>query len=80
MGAVENDLAQTKGDLQKIVVTAPSGVTELDDEAVRAFHASAPFPNPPDGLANKDGLITFAFSFYFEIGAPRTLMLPLAAS
>ena len=60
-----------KGDLQKIVVTSPSGVSELDDEAVRAFHASAPFPNPPDGLA-KDGLITFAFSFYFEIGSPRT--------
>ncbi|MBA3460675.1 MAG: TonB C-terminal domain-containing protein [Deltaproteobacteria bacterium] len=61
-----------KGELQKIVVTAPSGVGELDDEAVRAFHASAPFPNPPDGLVQKDGLITFAFSFYFEIGAPRS--------
>ena len=60
------------GTLQKIVVTNPSGVSELDDEAVRAFHASAPFPNPPDGLVAKDGLITFAFSFYFEIGAPRT--------
>lgn len=61
-----------KGELAKIVVTQPSGVTELDDEAVRAFHASAPFPNPPDGLVGKEGLITFAFSFYFEIGAPRT--------
>ncbi|MBL0219464.1 MAG: TonB family protein [Myxococcales bacterium] len=60
------------GSLQKIVVTQPSGVNELDDEAVRAFHASAPFPNPPDGLVAKDGLITFAFSFYFEIGAPRS--------
>ena len=50
----------------------PSGVSELDDEAVRAFHASAPFPNPPDGLANKDGVITFAFSFFLEIGSPRT--------
>ncbi len=60
------------GSLAKIVVTGPSGVNELDDEAVRAFHASAPFPNPPDGLVAKDGLITFAFSFYFEIGAPRS--------
>ena len=59
-----------KGDLQKIVVTSPSGVSELDDEAVRAFQASAPFPNPPDGLASKEGLITFAFGFYFEIGGP----------
>jgi TonB family protein len=61
-----------KGDLAKIVVTQPSGVTELDDEAVRAFQHAAPFVNPPKELANDDGLITFAFSFYFEIGAPRT--------
>jgi TonB family protein len=61
-----------KGDLQKVVVTAPSGVQELDDEAVRSFHAAAPFPNPPDGLVSKDGNITFAFSFYFEIGQSHT--------
>jgi len=60
------------GTLQKIVVTTPSGVQELDDEAVKSFHASAPFVNPPDGLVQKDGMITFAFSFFFEIGAPRS--------
>jgi len=62
----------TKGELAKIVVSTPCGVTELDDEAVRAFHSAAPFPNPPKELANGDGLITFAFSFYFEINAPHT--------
>ncbi len=61
-----------KGDLAKIVVTNPSGVAELDEEAVRSFHAAAPFPNPPDGLVNKEGQITFAFSFFFEIGQSRT--------
>lgn len=61
-----------KGQLAKIVITSPSGVSELDDEAVRAFQQAAPFPNPPKELANDDGLITFAFSFHFEIGAPRT--------
>ena len=61
----------SKGELQDIVVTKPSEVAELDDEAVRAFHAAAPFPNPPDGLA-KNGKITFAFSFFFEIGVSRT--------
>jgi TonB family protein len=60
------------GELQKIVVTTPSGVSELDDEAVRAFHSAAPFPNPPKELVTADNLITFAFSFYFEIGAPHT--------
>ncbi|HSD87695.1 MAG TPA: TonB family protein, partial [Kofleriaceae bacterium] len=59
------------GVLDKILVTQASGVGELDDEAVRAFKAAAPFPNPPDGLV-KDGRITFAFSFYFEIGQPRS--------
>jgi TonB family protein len=61
-----------RGELAKIVVTGPSGVTELDDEAVHAFQSAAPFVNPPRELANAEGLITFAFSFYFEIGAPRT--------
>ena len=50
----------------------PCGVDVLDDEAVRAFEAAGPFPNPPDGLVQSDGLITFEFSFHFEIGAPRT--------
>jgi TonB family protein len=52
-------------------VVNPSGVEVLDDEAVRAFAAAAPFPNPPDALI-KDGVITFEFSFHFEIGAPKT--------
>lgn len=62
----------TAGQLAKIVVTTPSGVGDLDDEALRAFRAAGPFPNPPQDLAGADHLITFAFAFYFEIGAPRT--------
>jgi len=62
----------TTGALAKIVVTQPCGVSELDDEAVHAFNQAAPFVNPPKELANAEGLITFAFSFYFEVGAPRT--------
>ncbi len=60
------------GALAKIVITAPSGMSDLDDEAVRAFHDAAPFPNPPSGLAGRDGNITFGFSFFFEIGGART--------
>jgi protein TonB len=60
----------TKGEVAKIIVTAPSGVSELDDEAVHAFQKAAPFVNPPKELANEEGLIVFGFSFYFEIGAP----------
>ena len=56
------------GELVDIDVTVPSGVKELDDEAVRAFRAAAPFREPPEGLVLKDGRVTFAFSFYFEAG------------
>jgi hypothetical protein len=60
------------GALAKIVVTQPSGVSELDDEAVHAFYEAAPFVNPPKELANGDGLIVFEFGFYFEVGMPST--------
>jgi len=60
------------GTLEKIVIVTPSGVGDLDDEALRAFHAAAPFPNPPKELAGRDNLITFGFSFFFEIGHADT--------
>ncbi|MGN6110367.1 MAG: TonB family protein [Kofleriaceae bacterium] len=60
------------GELLKIVVTHPSGVSELDEEAVRAFRATAPFPNPPAGLVQKDGAITFAFGFHYGFEGPST--------
>ncbi|MBK7539614.1 MAG: energy transducer TonB, partial [Myxococcales bacterium] len=62
-----------KGEVAKIQVIGPSGVAELDEEAVRAFRAAAPFPNPPEGLVTAStGLITFEFAFHFEIGRPST--------
>jgi TonB family protein len=59
------------GRLVKAVVVQPSGVDFLDDEAVRAFQAAAPFPNPPDVLRDKEGQISFTFGFYFQIGSPK---------
>jgi len=56
------------GELAKIVVTSPSGSGDLDEEAIRAFRSASPFPNPPDGLVQKDNLITFGFAFYFTLG------------
>ena len=58
-----------RGELVKIMVVMPSGSVELDEEALRAFRAAGPFPNPPEGLIQKDNLITFAFGFTFELGA-----------
>jgi len=46
------------------VVVSPSGSSELDEEAVRAFRATA-FPNPPEQLIQKDNLFTFTFGLTF---------------
>jgi TonB family protein len=59
------------GKLVKAVILQPSGVDFLDEEAVRAFRAAAPFPNPPEVLRDKDGFITFNFGFHFEIGGRK---------
>jgi TonB family protein len=59
------------GDLTKIIVSRSSGVDLLDDEAVRAFRAAQPFPNPPGGLVDASGNITFQFGFHLEIGGGR---------
>ncbi len=56
------------GRIRDILIEKPSGVEFLDDEAVSAFHAAEPFPNPPGGLVDPDShLITFRFGFFFEI-------------
>lgn len=58
---------RANGSLQKLHVARSSGLEFYDDEAVRAMNAAGPFPNPPEGLKDEDGLIHFRFGFYFEI-------------
>jgi TonB family protein len=56
------------GKLHKVMITGPSGVEFLDDEAIKAFELAEPFPNPPGGLIDGESkLITFRFGFSFEI-------------
>jgi TonB family protein len=58
-----------QGGISKIHILKSSGVDFLDDEAVRAFQAAQPFPNPPQGLVDEGSrMITFTFGFHFEIG------------
>ncbi len=45
------------GALDYIEVVAESGSGELDDCVVRAFRIAGPFPNPPEGLIEKDGRV-----------------------
>jgi TonB family protein len=45
------------GALDFIEVIDESGSGELDDAVVRAFRVAGPFPNPPEGLIEKDGRV-----------------------
>lgn len=51
------------GTLVAVQVVGQSGVNELDDAAVEAFRAAAPFPNPPDGIVENDGTIKIRWDF-----------------
>jgi TonB family protein len=56
------------GKLNGVHLEKASGVEFLDDEAIAAFRAAEPFPNPPKGLIDKEsGMISFRFGFLFEI-------------
>ncbi|MFH0899343.1 MAG: energy transducer TonB [Pseudomonadota bacterium] len=61
------------GSLRDVLLEKPCGVDFLDDEAIKAFRQAQPFPNPPEGLVDKESnLITFRFGFYFEIAEGPT--------
>jgi TonB family protein len=54
---VVNAVLDGDGTLEKCEVTTESGSVELDDAVVRAFKVAGPFPNPPEGLVEKDGRV-----------------------
>jgi TonB family protein len=60
------------GALDYIEVVEPSGIGELDDCVVRAFRIAGPFPNPPEGLIEKDGRVYAPDSgFKVQMGTAR---------
>lgn len=58
-----------EGTLVKVQVVGPSGVHDLDEAAVEAFKAAAPFPNPPHGIVEEDGTIRIRWDFILEANA-----------
>ncbi len=54
------------GTLIRVQVMGRSGIEDLDDAAVEAFRAAAPFPNPPKGIVDKDGTIKIRWNFVLE--------------
>ena len=58
-----------RGGIERLAVHRESGLPFLDSEAIRAFRAAGPFPNPLQGLADASGRIAFRFGFLLEVGA-----------
>lgn len=54
------------GVLVKVQVLSDSGVHDLDEAAIEAFRAAAPFPHPPDGIIDEEGTIKIRWDFILE--------------
>ena len=62
------------GSIARIRLDQPSGAPHLDEEAIRAVRAAAPFVNPPPGLVDHEtGFIEFGFGFIFEFEGKRRI-------
>ena len=55
-----------RGTLVRVQIVGPSGVSDLDEAAVEAFRAAAPFPNPPKGIIENDGTVKIRWDFVLE--------------
>jgi hypothetical protein len=60
--------------LEQPKVLQGSGLRLLDQEALRAVVAAAPFSNPPKGLLRKGVVDLGRFSFYLEIDRKRATL------
>jgi TonB family protein len=54
------------GELKRIQVKNASGYNDLDDAAIEAFRAAAPFPNPPNGIVNGEEEVEIPWDFVLE--------------
>ncbi len=61
------------GRIVKVQVLGESGLKDLDDAAVEAFQAAAPFPNPPQGIVDTDGTIKIHWDFVIEANSNRNI-------
>lgn len=55
------------GRVQDVGIHKTSGVEFLDEEAQSAFRRAQPFENPPQPLADPDGVIRFKFAFIVQL-------------
>lgn len=70
-------LLDKQGHIQKISKVGASGISEIDEAAVKAFYQAAPFPNPPAGLVDTDGFVRINWDFILQTAAaPRIQYRP----
>ncbi len=55
------------GILTRVQIVSQSGLSDLDDAAVEAFRAAAPFPHPPKGIVDNHGQIKITWDFVLEV-------------
>lgn len=51
------------GEIIRVQVLEESGTTDLDDAAIKAFNSAGPFPNPPKGIVDPNGLVQIRWEF-----------------
>ncbi len=56
-------LLDDSGKLLKVSRVASCGIPEVDIAATEAFEAATPFPNPPKGMVEDDGLVRLYWDF-----------------
>lgn len=56
-------ILDAKGNLVTVKIISQSGVIELDEAVVETLRSAAPFPNPPEGIIEKDGTIQIRWDF-----------------
>ncbi len=66
-------LLDNNGEVAKISTVGSSGFTDIDDAAVEAFHRASPFPNPPRGIIDKDGLVRIRWDFILKAQASPSI-------
>lgn len=55
-----------RGEIKNVQLVEPSGTTDLDDTAIKAFNKAGPFPNPPKGIVEADGFIRIHWDFVLK--------------
>lgn len=53
----------SKGAVIKVQVLEQSGTRDLDKAAVDAFNQAGPFPNPPQGMIDQNGMVKIRWDF-----------------